>query len=86
MLTKPKNGWTDFNLLGCDTYSLSYLDDIAFDWIKQAIYGLQTMLPFCVRGFLEPNRFICVVSYYNCYIIVSDDEKIKLLMKFLIRV
>lgn len=75
MLTKPKAGWTDFHLEGCGIYGLSYLDDIAFEWLEQAIFGLETMNPFCVKGFLEPNRFLCTVSYWNCHIIVEDDER-----------
>lgn len=33
------------------------------------------MRPFCVKGFLEPNRFLCTVSYWNCYIICENDER-----------
>ena len=73
MLSKPQYGWTEFCLSGTSTYQLSYLDDIAFDWVDQAIQGLHTMLPFCVKGFLEPNRFLCVVSYWNCHIIIEND-------------
>ena len=75
MLTKPKSGWTDFNLEGSKTYGLSYLDDIAFEWIDQASHGLETLSPFCVKGFLEPNRLLCTVSYWNCHIIIEDDER-----------
>ena len=75
MLTKPKNGWTDFSLEGTFAYGLSYLDDIAFEWLDQAIHGLETLSPFCVKGFLESNRMLCMVSYWNCHIIVEDDER-----------
>lgn len=75
MLTKPKNGWTDFSLKGTFAYGLSYLDDIAFEWLDQAIHGLETLSPFCVKGFLEPNRMLCMISYWNCHIIVEDDER-----------
>lgn len=75
MLTKPVNGWSDFQLDGTSVYGLSYLDDIAFEWVNQAIYGLETLLPFCVKGFLEPNRFLCTVSYWNCHIVCEDDER-----------
>lgn len=78
MLTKPRGGWTDFSLEGTGTYALSYLDDIAFEWIDQAIHGLETMLPFCVKGFLEPNRILCTVSFWNCHIIIEDDERFPL--------
>ena len=75
MLTKPVHGWSDFQLDGTSVYGLSYLDDIAFEWVEQAIHGLETMLPFCVKGFLEPNRFLCTVSYWNCHIICENDER-----------
>ncbi len=75
MLTKPVHGWSDFQLDGTSIYGLSYLDDIAFEWVAQAIHGLETMMPFCVKGFLEPNRFLCTVSYWNCHIVCEDDER-----------
>ena len=75
MLTKPKAGWTGFSLEGTSVYHLSYLDDIAFEWLEQAIHGLETMLPFCVKGFLEPGRMLCTVSYWNCHIVVENDER-----------
>lgn len=75
MLTKPHAGWSDFQLNGTSLYGLSYLDDIAFEWLEQAIHGLETMLPFCVKGFMEPGRFLCIVSYWNCHIICENDER-----------
>lgn len=75
MLSKPKHGWSDFQLEGTSVYGLSYLDDIAFEWLDQAIHGLKTMQPFCVKGFLEPSRFLCMVSYWNCHIIIEDDDR-----------
>lgn len=50
MLSKPKYGWSDFKLEGTSTYGLSYLDDIAFEWLDQATHGLKTMQPFYVKG------------------------------------
>ena len=75
MLTKPYSGWTDFQLEGTPKYSLSYLDDIAFEWIDQSIHGLETMLPFCVKGFLESDRMLCTVSFWNCHIVIENDER-----------
>ncbi|MDE6035067.1 MAG: hypothetical protein K2G36_04075 [Ruminococcus sp.] len=75
MLTKPDAGWSDFQLDGTPAYGLSYLDDIASDWLEQAIHGLETMNPFCVKAYMEPGRFLCVVSYYNCHIIYENEEK-----------
>ena len=75
MLRKPVYSWSDFQLEGTGIYGLSYLDDIAFEWVEQAIHGLETMRPFCVKGFLEPNRFLCTVSYWNCHLVCEDDER-----------
>lgn len=75
MLSKPESGWSFFQLENTSAYDLSYLNDIAFEWLEQAIYGLETMRPFCVNGFLEPGRFLCTVSYWNCHIICEDDER-----------
>lgn len=74
MLTKPSSGWSDFQLEDTSVYGLSYLSDIAFDWLAQAIHGLETMMPFCVKGYLEPDRFLCVVSYWNCHIVCEDED------------
>ena len=75
MLTKLVYGWSDFQLEDTFVYSLSYLDDIAFEWLEQAIHGLETMLPFCVKGFMEPDRFLCLVSYWNCRIISENESR-----------
>ena len=73
MLSKPDAGWTDFKLKD-KSYALSYLTAVPFEWLSQAIHGLETMLPFTVHGFSEPGRMLCTVSYWNCYIVFSDDE------------
>ena len=73
MLSIPDAGWTDFKLKN-KSYALSYLTALPFEWLSQAIHGLETMLPFTVHGFSEPGRMLCTVSYWNCYIVFSDDE------------
>ena len=75
MLTKPDCGWSDFSLDGTAVYPLSYLDDIPFEWLDEAIHGHEILNPFCVKGFMEPGRFICVVSFWNCHIICEDEDK-----------
>ena len=75
MLTKPEHGWSDFSLDGTSVYPLSYLDNIPFKWLDDAIHGLETLNPFCVKGFMEPRRFICVVSFWNCHIICEDEDR-----------
>lgn len=73
MLSKPQYGWSDFQLEGTSTYGLSYLDDVAFEWLTQAIHGLETANPFCVKGSLEPGRLLCTVSCWDCHIIVEEE-------------
>lgn len=74
VLSRPRNGWTTFCL--CDKpYNLSYLTCIPIDWLNAAIQGLEKLTPFAVHGFCEPGRFLCVVSYWNCHIIVENDEQ-----------
>ena len=73
MLSSPAAGWTNFKLKD-KSYALSYLTAVPFDWLTQAIHGLETMLPFTVHGFSEPGRMLCTVSYWNCYIVFCDDE------------
>ena len=75
MLTKPEAGWSDFSLDGTSVYTLGYLDNIPFEWLDDAIHGLETLNPFCVKGFMEPGRFICVVSFWNCHIICEDEDR-----------
>ena len=75
MLTPPKNGWTDFSPEGTGEYGLSYLSDIPFDWLEQAVRGLATDTPFCVTGELEPGLFVCSVGYRNSRIFEKEDDR-----------
>lgn len=75
MLSTPEVGWTDFSLPDIPTsYGLSYLTDIPNDWLDSAIYGLENLTPFCVHGFMEPNRMLCSVSFWNCHVLTEPDE------------
>lgn len=74
MLSKPLHGLTDFQLEGAGKATLSYMTDIPFEWLDQAIHGLETRMPFCVRAYLEPGRLLCLVSYWNCYVLCEDEE------------
>ena len=77
MLSAPEYGWTTFELSEYQ-YRLGYLTDVANDWLKQAIHGLETLQPFTVHGFLEGWRMLCTVSYWNTHIFVEDDENVVL--------
>ena len=76
MLGKPDAGWTVFRLGSEETeYHLSYLNDVALEWLIQAIHGLKTMDVFSVHGFCEPGRVICTVSYWSCYVIFENEDR-----------
>ena len=67
MLSKPEHGWSDFSL-GTKRYSLSYLSNIPMEWLDRAIFGLETLLPFEVRGHCEPGSMVCTVNLSGCRI------------------
>lgn len=76
MLGRPEDGWTLFQLGGEETaYDLSYVTDVAAEWLAQAIHGMETLDVFSVHGFCEPGRVICTVSYWSCYVIFEDDGR-----------
>ena len=75
MFSNVDAGWADFQLPGTYPYSLSYLTPVPFEWLDAAIHGLETLQPFCVKGYLEPGRMICTVSYRNCYVVCEDDDR-----------
>ena len=73
MLSKPDAGWSTFQICESHSYELSYLTDVAGEWLEQAIHGLQTLAPFAVHGFCEPNRMVCLISYHTCYVVFEGD-------------
>jgi hypothetical protein len=76
MLGKPENGWALFQLGSKETaYDLSYVTDVAMEWLGQAIHGLQTLDVFSVHGYCEPGRMVCTVSYWCCYVIFEEDDR-----------
>lgn len=70
MLSKPDGGFTYFQLERTSRYTLDYVDDIPFEWVSQAIHGLETGYPFCVTGETCPGSCICVVGW-DCHIIAE---------------
>ena len=75
MFSNVDAGWADFQLPGTYPYSLSYLTPVPFEWLDAAIHGLETLQPFCVKGYLEPARMLCTVSYGHCYMICEDEDQ-----------
>jgi len=74
LISTPHVGWITFQLEGTRAYELSYLTDIPMLWLDAAIHGLESLEPFCVTGFLEPMRMVCVVSYWNCHVFIEEDD------------
>lgn len=81
MLTKPEFFSSNFQLEGTSVYQLCHLNEIACDWVEKAIHGLESLTPFCVKGFLDPERMLCTVSYWNCHIVCEDYERYPLVRK-----
>ena len=76
MLSRPEDGWVTFQLGSEDTaFDLSYVTDVAQEWLAQAIHGLETLDAFSVHGYCEPGRMVCTVSYWCCYVIFEDDGR-----------
>ena len=73
MLTKPLHGWTDFSL-GTEIYYLSHITNIPLEWLDRAIFGLETLLPFEVRGDCEPGQMVCTVAFSHCHIRFRNDR------------
>ena len=73
MFSNIHAGWVRFQLPGTSACDLSYLTPIPLEWLDAAIHGLETLQPFCVKGYLEPGRMICTVSYGHCYMICEDQ-------------
>lgn len=74
MLSKPYYGWTNFQVDSEGYYALSYLTDIAGEWLSEAIYGLETDTNFVVSGFCEPGEMVCTVCEWCIYVIYQDEE------------
>ncbi len=74
MLGRPEDGWVRFQMGSEDTaFELSYVTDVAAEWLSQAIHGLETLDVFSVHGYCEPGRMVCTVSYWCCYVIFEED-------------
>ncbi len=74
MLSIPNSdGWARFQLHQTREYSLSYTDDIPFEWIRQAIHGLESKNPICVIGETEPGTLLCIVGW-DTHILWEEDR------------
>lgn len=76
LLSEPEFGWSTFTLPDVEReFELSYLTDVAMDWLESAIFGLGHLSPFCVFGNLEPGRLLCTVSYWHCHLVIESQER-----------
>lgn len=76
LLSEPEYGWSTFTLPDVEEeFELSYLTDVAMDWLESAIFGLEHLSPFCVFGNLEPDRLLCTVSYWHCHLAVESQDR-----------
>ncbi len=72
MLTEPEYGWTDFSLDGESAYRLSYVTDVAMEWLDAAIFSLTYDNPVIVKGFCEPGWMMCAVEWDVCRVFFED--------------
>ena len=76
LLSEPEFGWSTFSLPDVeDEFELSYLTDVAIEWLENAIFGLEHLCPFCVFGNLEPGRLLCTVSYWHCHLVIESQDR-----------
>ncbi len=76
LLSEPECGWSTFSFPdGKKSYELSYLTDIAVEWLDNALYGLEHLTPFCVHAYLEPGRLLCMVSFWHCHLAVESEDR-----------
>lgn len=76
LLSEPDFGWSAFSFPDAEkSYELSYLTDIAVEWLDKAIYGLEHLTPFCVHAYLEPGRLLCTVSFWHCHLAVEAEDR-----------
>lgn len=76
LLSEPEFGWSTFSFPDAEkSYELSYLTDIAAEWLDKAIAGLEQLTPFCVHAYLEPGRLLCTVSFWHCHVAVEGEGR-----------
>ena len=73
MLSKPKHGWAEINL---DDFKgrVSYLNDIAFDWLKALKVAIENETIATLYGDEEGSDFYIVLDDYYGFVTVCRDS------------
>lgn len=73
ILSHPKYGWATVNLNGFKG-RVSYLDDIAFDWLKALKVAIENKTVATLYGDEEGSDFYIVLDDYYGFVIVNRDK------------
>ena len=73
ILSHPKYGWATVNLNGLKG-RVSYLNDIAFDWLKALKVAIENKTVATLYGDEEGSGFYIVLDDYYGFIIVNRDK------------
>ena len=73
ILSHPKYGWATVNLNGFKG-RVSYLNDIAFDWLKALKVAIENKTVATLYGDEEGSDFYIVLDDYYGFIIVNRDK------------
>ena len=73
ILSHPKYGWATVNLNGFKG-RVSYLNDIAFDWLKTLKVAIENKTVATLYGDEEGSDFYIVLDDYYGFVIVNRDK------------
>ena len=73
VLSHPKYGWATVNLNGFKG-RVSYLNDIAFDWLKALKVAIENKTVATLYGDEEGSCFYIVLDNYYGFVIVNRDK------------
>ena len=73
MFSDLRHGWVLVDIAGYQAY-LSYSSKIPWDWLTQAIFGLEKNLPITVYGDCEPGRCIFTFTETSCHALYEDES------------
>lgn len=73
ILSKPKYGWAMVNL-GDFKGRVSYLNDIAFEWLEVLKVAIENKTIATLYGDEEGSNFYIVLDDYYGYVIINRDE------------
>lgn len=73
ILSHPKYGWATVNLNGFKG-RVSYLNDIAFDWLKALKVAIENNTVATLYGDEEGSCFYIVLDNYYGFVIVNRDK------------